>query len=284
MLAAIERTLAGEGLAPLLEHAAYGLSVAELVRITGRPGERLPLPATAGLHRCGHEEFVVPAARWQALREGVVSALGRFHEEAPDEPGPDAGRLRRLAFPDIPAALWRALLDELTGERRVLANGAWLHLPGHEVVLSQDDRALLDKLEPLIAAGGFDPPWVRELAAAVREPEERVRLVLRKRLAQGGVYQVVRDLFYDPGKIGELAAIACGCSHEGGVCAARFRDAVGLGRKRAIQILEFFDRVGYTRRVRDAHVLRPDSPWQASPRFASGPAGATAAATREAMR
>ena len=44
--------------------------------------------------------------------------------------------------------------------------------------------------------------------------------------------------------------------------AKAFRDATGLGRKRAIQILEFFDRVGYTRRVRDAHLLRPDAHWQ----------------------
>ena len=41
--------------------------------------------------------------------------------------------------------------------------------------------------------------------------------------------------------------------------AAVFRDRTGLGRKRAIQILEFFDRIGYTRRVREAHRLRGDS-------------------------
>lgn len=32
------------------------------------------------------------------------------------------------------------------------------------------------------------------------------------------------------------------------------------GRKRAIQLLEFFDRVGFTRRVKDAHLLRPGTP------------------------
>jgi selenocysteine-specific elongation factor len=286
ILTAIERMLAGEGLAPLLEHAAYGFSMAELARLTSRPPEQLPLPSTARSLRSGHEEFVLPAARWQSLREGIMSTLGRFHDEVPDEPGPDAGRLRRLGFPDIPAALWRALLDELTGERRVLVNGAWLHLPGHVVVLSQSDQTLLEKLRPLIAAGGFDPPWVRDLAAAAHEPEERVRAVLCKHLAQGGVYQVVRDLFYDPERIGELAAIARACSREpGGVSAARFRDAVGLGRKRAIQILEFFDRVGYTRRIRDAHVLRPDSAWQASARYASGSVGASETpARRDAAR
>ncbi len=47
----------------------------------------------------------------------------------------------------------------------------------------------------------------------------------------------------------------------GAVEARDFRDAVQLGRKRAIQILEFFDRVGYTRRVGDAHLLRPQARW-----------------------
>ena len=50
----------------------------------------------------------------------------------------------------------------------------------------------------------------------------------------------------------------------GAVDAARYRDAVGLGRKRAIQILEYFDRIGYTRRVRDSHVVRADSGWRVS--------------------
>jgi methylphosphotriester-DNA--protein-cysteine methyltransferase len=48
--------------------------------------------------------------------------------------------------------------------------------------------------------------------------------------------------------------------------ASAFRDATGLGRKRAIQILEFFDRTGYTRRVRDVHLLRPDVHWNSTPR------------------
>ncbi len=41
--------------------------------------------------------------------------------------------------------------------------------------------------------------------------------------------------------------------------AARFRDATGLGRKRAIQILEYFDRIGILRRVGDTHRVRTDS-------------------------
>jgi selenocysteine-specific elongation factor len=55
----------------------------------------------------------------------------------------------------------------------------------------------------------------------------------------------------------QLAACAGPGAHASGETrAAEFRDKSGLGRKRAIQMLEFFDRVGYTRRVREAHRLR----------------------------
>jgi selenocysteine-specific elongation factor len=265
VLGALEHMIAAEGVAPLLEQATYGMSLPDLVRLTGRPAERLSLPASALVVAAHGEQFVLLASRWRALCEDVLGALARFHEAVPDEPGPDAGRLRRMSCPDLPVSLWRALLDALVRERQVLANGPWLHLPGHSVVLSADETTLLERLGPLIAAGGFDPPWVRELAATVREPEARVRAVLRRYVAQGNVFQVVHDLFYDRERIAELAVIIDRCSREdGGVSAARFRDAVGLGRKRAIQILEFFDRVGYTRRARDTRVVRPGSAWPAS--------------------
>jgi selenocysteine-specific elongation factor len=280
-LAALERMLAGEGITPLLQRARFGVKVSDLVRLTGCPPEHLPLPSEAITKAVPGERFALLPAKWQALREGAMSALRRFHADVPDEPGPDVGRLRRIALPDMPAALWRALVDELARERLVLLSGAWLHLPEHSVTLSERDQTLARKLQPLIAAGRFDPPWVRDLAAALHEPEDRVREVLRKQVTQGGVYQVVHDLFYDRERIAELAEIVGAATREqGDINAARFRDTLGLGRKRAIQILEFFDRVGYTRRVRDAHVLRPDSAWRSSGGSAEAPQGAAPALSR----
>jgi selenocysteine-specific elongation factor len=80
---------------------------------------------------------------------------------------------------------------------------------------------------------------------------------------QGQVFQVVHDLFYDRDRIRELAVIMRRLATEHGLLeTARYRDSIRVGRKRTIQILEFFDRVGYTRRVLDARVLRADSAWQ----------------------
>ena len=79
---------------------------------------------------------------------------------------------------------------------------------------------------------------------------------------QGAVYPVVRDLYYHRDTLRALAQVLKELVHNGGeVQAAEYRDAIGLGRKRTVQILEFFDRVGYTRRIHEARVLRADSSW-----------------------
>src|SRR3546814_11645164 len=55
--------------------------------------------------------------------------------------------------------------------------------------------------------------------------------------------------------VAQLAGLLKSVGGTEGVSAAQFRDATGLGRKRSIQILEFFDRAGYTRRLRDKHEI-----------------------------
>jgi len=265
-LGALERMIEGEGIAPLLRHARHGLPLSALARLTGHAPERVPLPADALVIEAGPERFVFLPSPWADLREHAVRTLREYHARAPDEPGPDAGRLRRIALPELPQSLWRRLVDDLVAEQAVARTGPWLHLPEHTARLSERDEALAQRLQPLIAAGRFDPPWVRELAALVHEPEPCVRQLLRKQVTRGDVHQVVRDLFYDSGCVRELADIAAHLAREhGSVDAAQFRDAVGLGRKRSIQILEYFDRIGYTRRVGDTHLLRVDSGWRIGP-------------------
>ena len=116
---------------------------------------------------------------------------------------------------------------------------------------------------PLIEEGGFDPPWVRDLATKTSISEIQMRMALVRLAALGELYQVVKDLFYHPAQVQRMAKIiqdigAINSQQTGKsvVGAAQFRDATGLGRKRAIQILEFFDKIGFCKRVGDVHLIR----------------------------
>jgi selenocysteine-specific elongation factor len=261
-LDSIERLLAGEGLEPLLRNAPQGIEMRELVRLCGLAPERIALPAQARIADAAGERCVFLEPQWLALCERAVGALRTFHAEQPDEPGIDRGRLRRMTLPTLPDAVWRAVIDDLVQRQAVRRSGHWLHLPEHSITWDGRELELAQQLRSAIAAGRFDPPWVRDLARSVRAPDDEVRAVLRKCMVQGGVYQIVHDLYYHRDCIRELARLVKGLvDQHGAMEAAHFRDAIGVGRKRSIQILEFFDRVGYTRRTRNARVLRVDSSW-----------------------
>jgi selenocysteine-specific elongation factor len=258
-LDAIERLVAGDGVAALVAQAPYGLRENELVRLAGDADVAKPLPPDA-VRLDSLSPVVIGSARLAELRERILAAVSAFHADAPDEPGVGAARLHRIAMVDAPTDVWTALVDRLVAEAALVRNGPFLRRPDHRVQLTDRETALASVLLPRILDGRFDPPWVRDLAAAIDAPEDHVRQTLRKLNAGGGVHQIVRDLFYAPERVRELAAIARGIAEQrGSIDAATFRDAIGLGRKRTVQLLEFFDRVGYTRRVRDTHRLRGES-------------------------
>ncbi|CAM5501534.1 selenocysteine-specific translation elongation factor [Eoetvoesiella caeni] len=260
-LGAMQAMLDGAGIEVLLAQAKQGLDENTLMHLTGCDTRGLAPPAEA-VWIAGHggqaPRTLILREYWAALADKVEAVLEVFHRTSPDEPGVESSRLRRMALPALSQPLWLSLRDEMLGQGRMARNGSWLHLAGHAVVLSDAEAGLVQQLLPLIHAGKFDPPWVRDLAQSVGQPEDMLRQVLRKLVRRGELYQVVRDLFYHHERIAALAALVGELGGTEGIGAAKFRDATGLGRKRAIQVLEFFDRIGYTRRLRDKHVLRDE--------------------------
>jgi selenocysteine-specific elongation factor len=262
-LGAIQRLLLGEGILPLLENSPHGVDLRQLVRLCSLEPERIALPPQVLIVGPAGRGTVILDAHWRSLGQRALDALRAFHQQHPDEPGIDRGRLRRISAPTIADALWRALIDELVQRQLLQQSEYWLHLPEHRVSLTERERDLAQKLQTALAAGGFDPPWVRQLAHAVPTDDEEVRRVLRKCTVLCEVYEVVRDLFYHRDSIRALGRQLHSLYQQHGfVEAADYRDSIGLGRKRTIQVLEFFDRVGYTRRTPRGRVLRADSSWR----------------------
>ncbi|MGX5725209.1 selenocysteine-specific translation elongation factor [Metapseudomonas otitidis] len=249
-----------QALPALLDAADNGLYPHLLERQFNRPrsGWQLP-PDTLQIDtRLGPRLFT--RARWQALENRLLDGLARFHAEQPDELGPDRDRLRRYALSELERPVFIALLEQLMVREAVQASGPWLHLPGHRVQLNDADEALRQRIWPLLEAGRYDPPWVRDLARALNVDEGAMRLLQRKLARLGHLHQVVKDLFYPDATLRELAQHArqLQAAH-GTIKAAHWRDRIGLGRKRSIQLLEHFDRIGYTRRIGDERRIREDS-------------------------
>ncbi|VVO53092.1 selenocysteine-specific translation elongation factor [Pseudomonas fluorescens] len=246
-----------EALLPaLLANSDTGLDPRQLERQFNRPRATWVLPDDVRLIETRQGPLLFSAPRWEALKAPLLEQLARFHLLEPDQMGPDRDRLRRFTASSLERSTFIRLLDELLASGAIVASGPWLHIPEHQVRLSEEDEALWSRIQPLFEQAGFDPPWVRKLG----NDEATVRLLLRKMARLGLLHQVVRDLFYTDAIIRRLAAMLLQLAeHNPVIQVAAFRDAVGLGRKRSIQILEYFDRIGLTRRLGDKRQIRLDS-------------------------
>ena len=196
---------------------------------------------------------------WDAVGESALAALARLHQSAPDLPGATAAQLRMQLPQRPPLAVLEARLAALREAGRLARNGPWFHLPGHRPQLTPQDTENWNKMALLLVAGGFQPPRVRDIAQELEIDEGAVRGLLHRVARTGQVLKVAHDHFFPRETVGRLAAIAEALGHEladGRFTAAQYRNRIDVGRKLAIQILEFFDRSVFTRRQGNLRSIR----------------------------
>jgi selenocysteine-specific elongation factor len=226
-----------------------------------RDDELQPLLARVGARVAAGTAFAPQA--WDALRAKLAAAVAATHEREPEMPGVEQNRLRRMVAPALSADAFAELVEELLREGRLVRRGAFVGDPAHKAELARDERVRWERIKPLLMDSRFQPPRVRDIARDTGIAEGEVRALLKRVARVGEVTLVAHDHFFLSDAVAAMAEIVGELSAAHGAArAAEFRDRIGTGRKLAIQILEFFDRVGYTRRVRDDHLVRRDNPWR----------------------
>ena len=224
-------------------HWARAMNTGLSTLLAGAPPDALRLDA-------GAEIWLLGASGRAALETRVNETLAQFHADEPDEPGVAIERLRRMSAAGMPQPIFRAWVQYAIAGGCLGLTGSFVHRPGHRVELNAVERVLWEKALPLLLAGRFDAPWVRDLARALGASEDAMRAVLRKQARQSHLVQVVNDLFYPEQTMCEIAGVVRMIIKRDAVLGViPFRDALQIGRKRAIQILEACDRLGLTRRL-----------------------------------
>ena len=208
-----------------------------------------------------HRDFYTP------MRDGIRSAVGQHHQRHPDQPG----IAQRALFTQLGADQKRTLprmLEILIKRGDLTGSGGFLALPDHRPQLSPRVEAFMVKVKPLLAGSGFVPPRTREIAEQLHLPLDHVERCLRECTRAALLVKVADNRHYLPQTLQELAQftrnMVSNLESDGEFSVIQFRDASGIGRNLCIEILEYFDSVGLTRRDGNRRYLR---------NFSSGLAG-----------
>lgn len=221
------------------------------------------LLGSAALVRVGRPAVGFSQTHWNTLKTSIMDALENWHKNWPDRPGPEEGRLRRLLGQRASSAAFSAAIVELLRDKKIVRDGVQLALPSHRAAFSTEDSQLWNEIKLLLEEGELRPPRFLELAELLEMEPRILERFLQRAVRIGLVARVADNRYYLPStllELGKMAAQLSAASANGLFKAGEFNKVAGIGRNLTIQLLEYFDRVGLTRRVENERrlVKQPD--------------------------
>ena len=189
---------------------------------------------------------------WETLGRDVVEALRRWHERKPESVGASELELRRTLSRGLSEPVLAVVLAELIEAGEVGRRGTYLRLASHRPQPTAREAELWKRIQPILEAGELRPPRVREIADELKLGLNGLENFLGRAQQLGLALRVTDNRSFLPETVLELAEIAENLAEkadEGLFEAKEFRDQTGIGRNLTIEVLEYFDRTGFTRRT-----------------------------------
>jgi selenocysteine-specific elongation factor len=141
------------------------------------------------------------------------------------------------------------------------ASGSKARVLGHVATANDADDQLWQRVLPAIEATGYLAPSVPELAEQLKLKEPVLKDFFHRKARTGAVMKVTADRYFLRSTLAGLAAAAQAAARaqpDGGFTAAQYRDATGIGRNHVIELLEFFDTLGVTKRFGNVRKMNKD--------------------------
>lgn len=238
-----------------LEHADSGVTRQSLLNTYNMTEEELDtaledLPCvTLG------DALLITQANLDAARRQLVEKAEHWHESNPGKSGLPKSQMQKLVR-NWPGQLLDAVITDLLAGGELEQNGNQLNLKGFGVQLSSKEQKIWADAEPLLASDITRPPVLHDLAKSLNIEPKPLEKVLIQIVKTGQLVRPVKNRFFLVDGIEELKT-ALNKANPGAetFTVQHYRDATGIGRNLCIEILEYFDRQGITRRVGDERQL-----------------------------
>ncbi len=210
------------------------------------------LPALASARAI--ESRWVHASVLSRAGEQIVSGLHDFHETNPMRDGASVDELRSVAGVD--ADVFGPALEQLLADDVAEQHGEVVALAGSTAAVSDEDRALCRQLEQILRDAHLEPPLPAELAGQLGIAAEKLNELLGLLADQQLIHRLDDKVIMHRDAIAVAEAVVLGLfAQASGFSTMEFRDALGVSRKFAVPLLDYFDTVKLT--VRHSNRRRP---------------------------
>lgn len=237
-----------------------GTDRGRLVKVLKRPASELDAllagPLGDGRIRELPRGLLVLEAAAERAEQRLLETVERHHDKHPLDLGFRKANLvdRLRATP----AVVDGLVDGLVERRRLETLSAGrIRLHGREPRLSAAQQTRVERILEVLAESGWESPRAGELAPRVGALEPEVERLLEILEYRGRLAVIGDHLVYLTERIEEAQQAVRGHFETASeLKPGDLKQLLGLTRKYAIPLMEYFDRIGFTRRDGNKRVLR----------------------------
>jgi len=204
-----------------------------------------------------NSDLLITLGNFKALSEELKETLAQYHKSNPLETGPSRAAFSGMRRRRIPDEIYESVLHALVDSEDVAFEGDKLRLKSHKPSASGVDKKALDSVEQLLKNAGNTPPTIAEISQKLGRDKKDMSALLKHMMETGLVCKVSDELYFHHAVIAEIKSkLVEHLSRHDGIEPVDFKDMVGVSRKFAIPLLEYFDRERLTMRVGNRRVLR----------------------------
>jgi len=208
--------------------------------------------------KIGKETAFISTVGAERIRNAIGKTLLAYHESNPQEIDMSIATLREQATPDLDSALFDIFANQLVEQKLItVIDGRARHNEAAQAA-QVEQRELLEKALPILKTQGLSPDTLQDLSVKLSADEKTLRNALAPCVTDGTFIRLAGDLYFTPDAIAQGAEIirTFFASQPEGATAAQLRDVLGVSRKYAIPLLEYYDRTALTQREGDLRFLK----------------------------
>jgi len=184
----------------------------------------------------------------ERVEQHLLELVTEVHRHKPESPGIRPEQL--LTESGIRKNIFDGLLERMLSKGLLAERKDHLAVPGHREQFKEAEWELLTKVETLFKQHPFNPPGSADLMAGTRATEPEIRKALRLLVEQQRLVRIDQDMHLHAEALADARARLIAYIHENGnLESVKFKYVLDTTRKYAIPLLDYFDKIGLTRRV-----------------------------------
>lgn len=189
------------------------------------------------------------------IQKRLLEIIDDYHKQKPESPGLTVEQLYEAS--GLRKDVFDSLLKLLLTENILIEKKNRIALPEHRESYSDEEQKLIRNIESLFTQRLFNPPDLQEIIEHTQASPEETQKIFKILIEQQRLVRVEKDLFFHSDAVEQARqTLITYIREQGGLESVKFKYLLNTTRKFAIPLLDYFDRIGLTRRSGYTRYLR----------------------------